>query len=81
MVGVFKELMVRGVDVRGEDEGCRTAIDVAVAGGNGFLVDLFGVEGRGRGVGREVGREVDTESEADEEESDDDVDNPEEWFS
>lgn len=45
MLGIFKELMARGVDPRAEDEKCRTAIDVAVASGNAFLVKLFAVKG------------------------------------
>ena len=44
MLGIFKELMALGVDLRSEDGMCRTAIDVAVASGNMFLVKLFGVK-------------------------------------
>ena len=39
---IFKELMARGVDHTIEEDHCKTAIDVAVANGHTFLVDLFG---------------------------------------
>lgn len=51
MLGVFKELVARGLDPRAENAKCRTAIDVAVAGGNLFLVGLFGEKGESRVVG------------------------------
>lgn len=75
MLGIFKELMARGVDPRAEDERCRTAIDVAVASENGFLVDLFGVKGR------EVGVE-DTEigSEDEDEGKDEMIDQGDDWY-
>lgn len=42
MLEIFEDLMRRGLDPRAEDVKNRTAIDVAVACGNTFLVDLFG---------------------------------------
>ncbi|KAH8595467.1 ankyrin repeat-containing domain protein [Bisporella sp. PMI_857] len=47
MLDIFKELIARGLDARAEDAKFRTAIDVAVASSNSFLVDLFGVKERG----------------------------------
>ncbi|RDW59222.1 hypothetical protein BP5796_12146 [Coleophoma crateriformis] len=47
MLGIFQELMARGLDPRAEDAECRTAIDVAVASGHSFLISLFGPKERG----------------------------------
>ncbi|KAL2211233.1 ankyrin, partial [Sarocladium strictum] len=46
---VFKKLMALGVDPRKEDEGLRTAIDVAVARDLWDVVNLFGGKGEERG--------------------------------
>ncbi|RDW63780.1 hypothetical protein BP6252_11325 [Coleophoma cylindrospora] len=47
MLGIFQELMARGLDPRAEDAECRTAIDVAVASEHSFLILLFGPIERG----------------------------------
>jgi ankyrin repeat protein len=78
MLGIFKELMAKGLDPRAEDAKCRTAIDVAVASLNSFLVDLFGQKERKMGEKKEV---VVTDTESDGDGSDDpDVESDEEWW-
>jgi hypothetical protein len=47
ILGIFKELVTRGLDPRAEDAKFRTAINVAVASGNLFIVQLFGHKGEG----------------------------------
>jgi len=64
MLGIFKELMAKGLDPRAEDSKFRTAIDVAVASQNSFLVDLFGQKEREKGLMKHVAIS-DTESEGD----------------
>jgi len=60
ILGIFKELVARGLDPRVEDAKFRTAINVAVASGNLFIVALFGQRGEGMVVENVVS--VDAES-------------------
>ncbi|KAH6650436.1 ankyrin repeat-containing domain protein [Chaetomium tenue] len=65
---LFKRLMGLGVDPRAEDEGLRTAIDVAVARGLHKVVMLFAEEGKMEEAERQV--TTDNESYSDESNSD-----------
>jgi hypothetical protein len=60
MLGIFKELVARGLDPRAEDATFRTAIGFAAASGNLFIVQLFGRKGEGMVVDNVVS--VDSES-------------------
>lgn len=64
VVGAFKRLMELGVDPRAEDDGLRTAIDVAVARNWSGIVLLFSEEGKRMEEEKRARREKEADGES-----------------